>query len=139
MFKKILVAIDLSPKSCKSLEVAVQFAHLYNSTITLLNVHEEFLNKDEMLMSRVSVNKLHDTFKAISIKAKNKISNIMIEIDAIDVKTEIVLREGKAGQKIIEFSNGYNPDLVVIGSNGKDSLSDYICGTTASYVVDNSK
>ena len=70
MYKKILVGIDLSPKSCKSLEVAVRFAHLYNSTITLLNVHEEFLNKNEMVMSRVSVNKLQDTFKTISLKTK---------------------------------------------------------------------
>ena len=26
-----------------------------------------------------------------------------------------------------------------MGSNGKDSISDYIIGTTTSYVVDNSK
>ena len=73
MFKNILVAIDLSPRSCKALEKAIQFAHLYNANLTLLNVHEEFLNKDEMIMSRVSVDKLHTTFQNISIKSKEYI------------------------------------------------------------------
>tara|TARA_Y100000590_G_scaffold14810_1_gene17779 strand:+ start:584 stop:1039 length:456 start_codon:yes stop_codon:yes gene_type:complete len=138
MYKSILVGIDLSPKSCKSLEVAVEFAHLFNSKITLLNVHEEFLNKDEMVMSRVSVNKLQDTFKNISLKTKEKISDLVGSVKGDDIQTDIVLREGKAGQKIVELSNDLKPDLIVIGSNGKDSLADYICGTTASYVVDNS-
>ena len=139
MFNKILVAIDLSPRSCKALEKAIQFAHLYNSDITLLNVHEEFLNKAEMIMSRVSVNKLQDTFQNISIRAKSKIKDLMVNMHGDDIENNIVLREGKAGNKIIEFSEEINPDLIIIGSNGKDSFSDYICGTTTSYVVDNSK
>ena len=139
MYKNILVGIDLSPKSCKSLEVAVKFAHLFNSKIILLNVHEEFLNKDEMMMSRVSVSKLQETFKEISLKTKEKISDLVDSMKVDDIQIDIVLREGKAGQKIVELSNDLNTDLIVIGSNGKDSLADYICGTTASHVVDNSK
>ena len=104
-----------------------------------MNVHEEFLNKEEMVMSRVSVNKLQDTFKNISLKTKEKISDLVGSVKGDDIQTDIVLREGKAGQKIVELSNDLKPDLIVIGSNGKDSLADYICGTTASYVVDNSK
>ena len=139
MFKKILVALDLSPRSCKALEKAVQFAHLYNSQIILLNVHEEFMNKNEMVMSRVSVNKLQNTFQTISVNAKSKIDHLLHNVHGDDIKTNVVLREGKAGKTIINYSEEIKPDLIVIGSNGKDSLSDYILGTTTSYVVDNSK
>ena len=139
MFKTILVALDLSPRSCKALEKAIQLSHLYGSVINLLNVHEEFLNKDEMIMSRVSVNSLQNTFQNISIKAKDKIKHLLHDMHGDDIKTTINLREGKAGKTIVEFSNQISPDLIVIGSNGKDSISDYILGTTTSYVVDNSK
>jgi len=139
MFKKILVGVDLSPRSCKAIEKAIQFAHLYNSEIVLLNVHEEFLNKDEMVMSRVSVNKLQNTFQDISINAKNEIQYLLDDMNAENIKTNIILREGRAGKTIIQISNEQKPDLIIIGSNGKDSLSDYILGTTTGYVVDNSK
>ena len=72
------------------------------------------------------------------IPTKEKISDLVGSVKGDDIQTDIVLREGKAGQKIVELSNDLKPDLIVIGSNGKDSLADYICGTTASYVVDNS-
>ena len=35
--------------------------------------------------------------------------------------------------------NNLKPDLIIMGSNGKDSIVDYILGTTTDFVVDNSK
>ena len=42
MYKNILVAIDLSPRSKLALEKAIKFSHIFNSKLILLNVHEEF-------------------------------------------------------------------------------------------------
>ena len=140
MYKHILVAIDLSPKSCNALKHAIKIAHLFNSKVILLNVHEEFLNKTEMIMSRVSVEALQKTFRDISIKAKKEIRHLIEDLDGGDIDIEIKVRDGKsASDEIIAFSNKINPDLIVMGTNGKDELSDYIIGTTTSYVVDNSK
>ena len=139
MYEHILVAIDLSPRSCNALKHAIKFAHLFNSKITLLNVHEEFLNKTEMIMSRVSVETLQKTFRDISLKAKEEIRHLIEDLDGGDIDIEIKIKDGKACQEIIDFSNKINPSLVIIGANGKDELSDYIIGTTTSYVVDNSK
>ena len=41
-------------------------------------------------------------------------------------------------ESIINYANTINPDIIIIETNGKDSLSDYMIGTTASYVVENS-
>ena len=101
--------------------------------------HEEFLDKAEMIMSRVSVESLQETFKDISIKAKNEIRHLIADFDGEDIEIIIKLKDGKASKEIIDFSNEISPDLIVMGSNGKDSISDYIMGTTTSYVVDNSK
>ena len=52
MYKHILVTTDLSPRASNALKHAIKFAHIFNSEITLLNVHEKFMNKEEMIMSR---------------------------------------------------------------------------------------
>ena len=139
MYKHILVAIDLSPRSCNALKHAIKLAHLFDSKITLLNIHEEFLSKREMIMSRVSVEGLKKTFKDISVKAKDEIRHLVADFDGEDIEIIIKLKDGKASKEIIDFSNEISPDLIVMGSNGKDSISDYLIGTTTSYIVDNSK
>ena len=139
MYEDILVAIDLSPRACNALKHAIKFSHLFNAKITLINVHEEFLDKTEMIMSRVSIENLQETFKEISLKAKKEIRHLIEDLDGEDIDIDIILKEGRASKVIVDFSNIINPDLIIMGSNGKDSLSDYITGTTTSYVVDNSK
>ena len=48
MFIKILCATDLNATSNEAVKKAVQLAHQYNSKIIMLNVHEEFMTKEEM-------------------------------------------------------------------------------------------
>ena len=139
MYKHILVAIDLSPRACNALKHAIKFAHIFKSKITLLNVHEEFMNKQEMIMSRVSVETLQDTFKSISINAKKEIEHLIDDLEGSDIDIDIILKEGKASKEIINSSELLKPDLIIMGSNGKDSIVDYILGTTTDFVVDNSK
>ena len=139
MYKNILVAIDLSPRSRNALKHAIKLAHLFNSNITLINIHEEFMNKEELIMSRVSVGKLQETFKEISLKAKDEFKDLIKNFKGEDIKINIVLHEGKASTEIINISNKVKPDIIIMGSNGKDSIADYILGTTTDYVVDNSK
>ena len=49
MFKHILVPTDLSNKAELAFNKAVFLAHQFNSEITLLNVHEEFQSKEELI------------------------------------------------------------------------------------------
>ena len=41
-------------------------------------------------------------------------------------------------ESIINYTNTINPDIIIMGTNRKDSLRDYMIGTAASYVVENS-
>ena len=97
------------------------------------------MNKEELIMSRVSVEKLQETFKEISLKAKNEFKDLIKNFKGEDIKINIVLHEGKASTEIINISNKVKPDIIIMGSNGKDSIGDYLLGTTTDYVVDNSK
>ena len=42
MYKHILVAIDLSPRSCNALKHAIKLAHLFNSKITLADIENSY-------------------------------------------------------------------------------------------------
>ena len=100
MFKNILCPIDLNPRSKMALKKAINIAHQFNSKIILLNIHEEFYSKEEMVMSRVSVNTLNDEFKKIAVKAKEEMKTLIKELEADTIDCEYVLREGKSSDII---------------------------------------
>ena len=139
MFKNILVAIDLSPRSKLALHKAIKFAHIFNSKLILLNVHEEFLNKDELVMSRVSVEKLQNLYQSISLKSKNELRELIHDNMGDEIEINILLKEGRASENIIYIAEQHKCDLIIIGSNGKESISDYLLGTTTNKVVNKSK
>ncbi|MBC8213396.1 MAG: universal stress protein [Candidatus Marinimicrobia bacterium] len=139
MFNNILCPTDLSPRAEMAVKKAVQMAHQFNSKITLLNVHEEFMNKDEMEMLRVSVEKMQDKFKEIALSAREDMKTLIHKLHAEDIEVAFLLKEGKSSSSIIETAKSINADLIVIGTNGKPSLSEFILGTTAEYVVRHSE
>jgi nucleotide-binding universal stress UspA family protein len=56
-----------------------------------------------------------------------------------DIDKQIILKEGQVKESIISYANEIEPDIIIMGTNGKNSLTDYMVGTTASYLVQNSK
>jgi nucleotide-binding universal stress UspA family protein len=138
MFKNIIVASDLSPKAIFSARKAVQIAHQFNSNITVLNVHEEFMDKDEMEMLRVSVDDMQDKFRQIAIEAKNEIKSMFSKLHTDDIKIEVILREGTPSKEILILAKEINADLIVMGTNGKDNLTDFLLGTTSENVISKS-
>ena len=139
MYKKILCAIDLKRKSDKAFEHAVKLAHQFHSEIILLNINDDFQSKEEMVMSRVSVDTINDRYKEIALKAKSDLDKLKENLETDTILISTLLRQGKAGPTIIDVSSEVSADLIVLGANGKDSISDYFLGTTASYVVEHSK
>ena len=138
MFKTILCPIDLKPRSKMALKKAINIAYQFSSKIILLNIHEEFMSKEQMIMSRVSVSKLGDEFKKIALEAKSDMKSLIKELEADNIDCEYVLRDGKPYVAIIKIAEEKEVDLIVMGTNGKDSLTDLFLGTTAQKVVESS-
>ena len=138
MYNKILCPIDLSIRSKAALSIAISYARLFESELIILNIHDEFLNKKEMVMSRVSIDLILEEYKTIAHQSKNKILDSITQLNGDDIKKEIILKEGNVKESIITYANTIKPDIIIMGTNGKDSLRDYVIGTTASYVVENS-
>ena len=136
MFKNILCPVDMQPRSKMALKKAITIAHQFNSKIILLNIHEEFMSKKQMVMSRVSVSALGEEFKKIATEAKNEMKNLMKDLEAENVECEYILRDGIPSDIIIKISNEMKVDLIVMGTNGTPrGVMKRVIGSNAERVV----
>ena len=135
MFKKILCATNLNDTSKFAIKKAVQLAHQYDSKIILLNVHEEFMTKEEMEMLRVRVGAIQEEFEKTAIQAKKEMKDILLSLHAEDVKVEFAIKAGKPQKVICDEAARTNADLIIMGTSSKPNISKLLLGTTASYVI----
>jgi nucleotide-binding universal stress UspA family protein len=135
MYNKILVADDLSKSALKMLQEAIALARLCKAELTVLNVREDFLNKDEMVMLRVDVSDFQDDIKAKALAVKEKIEKDIISLDGDDVAVQVILREGKARQVISEFADEMEADLIIMGSHGVTGIKEKVFGTTTKAIL----
>ena len=134
MFNKILCATDLSKGDNPAITKAVQVAHQFNSSIIILNVHDEFMEKEEMEMLRVNIESVQSEFEKTAILAKNEMKGIIHSLHAEDIKVEFILKKGKPNKIICEVSDNLKVDLIVIGKSSSN-ISNLILGSTAAYIV----
>ena len=135
MFKHILCPTDLKERSDMALKKAVQIAHQFGSKITLLNVHEEFMDKEEREMLRVSVNKMKEKFSRIALDSKEEMKSVIHRLHAEDIEVDYLLHDGKPETVIVEIAKQLGPDLIVICTDGRDSIMDFVAGTIAEHVI----
>ena len=135
MFNKILCATDLSKENDTAISKAVQVAHQFNSSIIILNVHDEFMEKEEMEMLRVNVESVQSEFEKTAILAKNEMKGIIHSLHAEDIKVEFILKKGKPNKIICDESEKLGSDLIIIGKSSSSNISNIILGSTAAYIV----
>ena len=136
MFIKILCATDLNAHSNEAVKKAVQLAHQYNSKIIMLNVHEEFMTKEEMGMLRVSIDGMKLEIETIALKAKKQMSEVIKKLHAEDIQVEYIIKEGKSHQVICQEAERIQADLIIMGVSEKNIVSNFIYRSTASFVIE---
>ncbi|WP_319523917.1 universal stress protein [uncultured Desulfosarcina sp.] len=135
MFKRILCPIDLKDRSDMAVKKAIQIAHQFGSEITLLNVHEEFMDKEEREMLRVSVTKMKEKYSHIASESKEEMKAIIHQLHADDIKVDYLLHSGKPEHAIVEVATELGPDLIVMCTDGRNSLKDFVVGTITQHVI----
>jgi nucleotide-binding universal stress UspA family protein len=113
----MLVCLDGSDRSIKTLEYAVKFAEKAGSKITMLNVQEHRLHK----ASPKAAQELGDRIfsKALNAVRKDKIK--------IEKKLEI----GVPSDKIVETAEKGKHDLIVVGSRGLNPVKRFLLGSVS--------
>ena len=135
MFKHILCPTDMKNRANRALKKAVQIAHQFGAKITLLNVHPEFMNRKEREMLRVSVEKMETKFQKIAVESKAEMQAMINNLHAEDIAVDYLVREGNPAQAIGPIAAELGVDLIVMCTDGRDNLKDYVTGTITENVI----
>jgi nucleotide-binding universal stress UspA family protein len=125
----------MQARSKLALKKAIQIAHQFGAKITLLNVHPEFMNRDEREMLRVSAEKLEEKFRQTAVESKKEMQTIITKLHAEDIAVEYLLREGKPAKTIAKVADSIGADLIVLCTDGRDNLKDFVTGTVTENVI----
>ncbi|MGB9442051.1 MAG: universal stress protein [Desulfobacterales bacterium] len=135
MFRHILCPTDLKERAFIALKKAVQIAHQFNSKITMLNAHPEFMDQQERQMLRVSFDGLKEKYRRIAIESREEMRAEISKLHAEDIQVDYVLREGKPQTIIVEIAEKIGIDLIVICTDGRDNIKDFVTGTITEHVI----
>jgi len=135
MFKKILCPTDLSERSLAAVAKGVELARLCGAEMVLLNVHPEFMKKEEMVMLRVSASDFLKDEGDVAV-ASRKIMEIELEkAGGEDIPHEMLIREGEPHKEILEVAQQLHCDLIILTTTGRDHLLEHIKGSGAERII----
>lgn len=127
MFKRILLAVDGSEHSLRSVKYAIELAEKFDGTVDAVYVVDGDTAKKDVL---------HATGKfEIEKKRKEKIKPVRDELLASGVVFGTHILHGDPGPKIVEFANEREFDCVLIGSRGLNNLQTLILGSVSHKVA----
>ncbi|MBX2925969.1 MAG: universal stress protein [Chitinophagaceae bacterium] len=129
-YKKILVAIDNSSCSMKAAKTGFALAHSLKATVGLLYVVDksrEVVNADLGITPQQSGTVLLN-------EAEKTIEQYIRLYDGVD-KVERFAPEGMPGQEIINVSQEWPADIIVMGTHGRSAVSKMLTGSVAEYVI----
>lgn len=134
MFHKVLVAIDGSSQSLKSLERAIDEAKTWNAELHAIYVVEIGL------FSSLPVDNTWEVMYSLLEKEGKEILSAATKNAAdVGVTMTIHLKQGHAGQEVINLAEELDADLIVVGSLGKSNIERLLLGSVSSFVVMNSR
>lgn len=142
--KKILVPIDFSEYSINACKFAVGIAEKINAEINFLYVYKDpnDIGPDKHTTS------WEKHAKYVSEEAFNKAQNSLLEFsnnlkkhipveNLSKVKIHYSLLKGKPEKVIVNISEKYKPDVVIMSPKGKDEKKSTFIGSVTTKVIDN--
>jgi nucleotide-binding universal stress UspA family protein len=127
---KILVAIDDSSFTNKTLNVAFDLAKTLNASMALVNVIDPAIvavGADSVVYPMEQMGDLKKAADELIKKVRLQLGN--------EIPLEDFISEGKPNDEIIAIAKQWNADLIVIGTHGRTGLMHMIMGSVAESVI----
>jgi nucleotide-binding universal stress UspA family protein len=118
-----------------ALKKAVQIAHQFNSKVTILNVHPEFMGRQDREMLRVSFDGLKEKYRRVALESREEMKTEISKLHAEDIQVDYELREGKLETVVVETAERLGIDLIVICTDGRENIMDFVTGTITEHVI----
>jgi nucleotide-binding universal stress UspA family protein len=127
MFKNILVPTDLSEKSSRALEIALDMAKKSGSRITLIHVIERIEDSDE--------EEFQSFYDKLASKARQKMKEMIRQYNTgkTEIENEIIF--GNRVGEIVDFARKHAVDLIILSSHKLNKVDAVEGWATISYKV----
>jgi nucleotide-binding universal stress UspA family protein len=129
VFEHILVPLDGSALAESVLPHVVGMARALEADVTLLRAVERVAEEEES----ETVDPLGWHMR--KSEAEAYLDEVAIHLRETDVQVEVVMREGKAAQRIIEFAHSEDVDLIILSSHGRSGLSKWNINSVVQKVI----
>ena len=143
MFEKILVPLDGSEHSLKSLTVAIQIAKKFSGKISLIHIYSvtvapTIIPEPTTLTPPIPIMTPAEVSRTIEATRRAGL-NILAEgeqrVKAEEVEVETMLKEGHIVQEIINTADEGKFDLIVIGARGISKIRELLLGSVTDGVI----
>ena len=135
-YSHLLVPVDFSEHSKKTIEYATQLAGFTGGTLHILHVCQTIESRADfyegIYVEHELVKSLLETAKR---EANEQLSLITQQMIAKGLKAQPVLRVGNPDEEIVRVAKELEADLIVIGSHGYRGIGRLLLGSTAERVV----
>jgi nucleotide-binding universal stress UspA family protein len=133
MFRKVLVAIDGSSQSLRALTTAIDEAKVWNA-----EVHAAYVIEIGLFSSLPVDNTWEVMYSLLDKEGKEILDGAVAAGAEAGVPFTTHLRQGHAGQELLNLAEEVGADLIVVGSLGKSGIERLLLGSVSSFVVTNS-
>jgi nucleotide-binding universal stress UspA family protein len=134
LYKKIMVATDGSEQNKKAISYGIEFAKLSGAKLYVVYV------VDTAAFASIPMDAGWEMMYELLETEGKDASNQVVELgEAQGLEIESAVLEGHPSNEIIEFAEGNDIDMIVIGTLGKSGLDRFLLGSVADKVTRNSK
>lgn len=146
--KTVLIPVDFSDYSMKACQIGFNIAKVLNAEVVLLHVYFtpiytsslpygdvfNYQFTDEENIKNI-LQKVHADLNKLSNKIKEKINTEEFP----NIKYSCILREGIPEEEILRYTKDEEPQLIVMGTRGKNQKDIDLIGSVTAEVIERSK
>jgi universal stress protein A len=136
-YNRILVPIDFSEHSRRTVSYALRTAKRNNATIYLLHVFQipDYVMAPYANRSQNSA-ELQSQVNTAEQDARENLESFALELSKSGIKVQPHFRVGYPFDEIVLMAKHFDVDLIIIGSHGRGGISRLLVGSTAQRVVE---
>ncbi len=148
MFNRILVPLDGSTFAERAIPHAERFAHIFGSSIILLQVldptpHHENPNPVDPLSWQIRKAEADMYMNGIAERLRKNLRESVLDAKGVqskggtekNVRVEYSIQEGKTAENIINFAHAENIDLLIMSTHGLGGLSRWNISSVTQKVI----
>ncbi len=143
--KKILIALDYNPTAQHILEAGYELARSMGAEVILMHVVADYTYYSSLDYSPILGFDQFSNLGAMQLDSVTQLENAANEYlehlksQLGDPSTKTLIKDGDAGEAIVEASDNLGVNVVVLGSHSRRGLDKILMGSVAEKVLRKSK